>query len=258
MTKVHLPMTFRAPTGSASTAPLGARTGFRAVLFDVDGTLYRQRPLRVLMALELATLPLTSPRAAVRQMVALRAFRAAQEDLRSRYENVAATNPARAQAEAAAAASGLSVAKVEKLAGEWMNHRPLKYLRLCRASGVMGLLDTMAQAGVRAGVLSDYPAAAKLDALGLAGRFAPVLTASDASIGAFKPSPRGYLRACEIWNLRPDEVLVVGDRADVDAEGAEAAGMPCVIVGRSKAPPQASYTVVRSLEQLIRVFDDHF
>ena len=39
-----------------------------------------------------------------------------------------------------------------------------------------------------------------------------------------------------IWGLAPNEVLFVGDRSDVDATGAAAAGMHCAIVGRADAP----------------------
>ena len=48
----------------------------RAVLFDVDGTLYHQGPLRLCMALELAALPLrVLPASARRTWGAIRAFR---------------------------------------------------------------------------------------------------------------------------------------------------------------------------------------
>jgi FMN phosphatase YigB (HAD superfamily) len=133
----------------------------------------------------------------------------------------------------------------------------LKYLQFCRATGLDGLLAAIDRAGLRAGILSDYPAGPKLAALGLAGRFTPVLSATDPEIDAFKPSPRGYLRACEIWGVSPSEVLFVGDRADVDAAGAAAAGMPCAIVGRAPAAGTAgpTYTVFHSFERLTRVFD---
>jgi FMN phosphatase YigB (HAD superfamily) len=134
----------------------------------------------------------------------------------------------------------------------------LKYLQFCRAAGLDRLLAALDAAGLRMGVLSDYPAEAKLEALGLAGRFSPVLCATDPGIDAFKPNPRGYLRACEIWGLSPADVLFVGDRADVDAAGAAAAGMPCAIVGRVPPPPAgsaATYTVFPSFERLTRVFD---
>ena len=220
----------------------------RAVLFDLDGTLYRQTPLRVLMALELATLPLTGPIKARQRLIALRAYRAAQERLRTPGRDDVAT----AQLAAAASAAGLPVAEISALVDEWMMVRPLKYLHFCRARGLSGLLDGLRERGVRTGVLSDYPAEAKLRALGLNGRFSPVLCASDPDIGAFKPSPRGYLHACATWNLSPDEVLFVGDRADVDAAGAAAAGMPCVIIGRRRSESHDSghYDVLPSLERL--------
>jgi FMN phosphatase YigB (HAD superfamily) len=72
----------------------------------------------------------------------------------------------------------------------------------------------------------------KLEALGLDRWFSFVLSAHDPEINVFKPHPRGFVRAAELWRLDPDQVLVVGDRVDVDGEGARAAGMDCVIVGR--------------------------
>jgi HAD superfamily hydrolase (TIGR01509 family) len=227
-------------------------TGIQAVLFDLDGTLYRQRPLRSLMALELLTLPLSGPWRAPRRWRALQAYRSAQERLRE----AASPDAAHQQLAAAASASGLPVAEVEALVSEWMLERPLKYLQFCRMTGLDTLLTVLDRRGLKMGVLSDYPATAKLRALGLEGRFFPVLTASDSHIGAFKPSPRGYLRACEVWGVEPAQVLFVGDRADVDAVGAAAAGMPCVIVGRTpRAAAPATHVMFSSFEELTRVFE---
>jgi FMN phosphatase YigB (HAD superfamily) len=223
----------------------------RAVLFDLDGTLYRQAPLRALMALELATMPLSGPLSAPRRWRALMAFRDAQERLRGRS---GALGPG-AQAAVAAEAVGLPVAEVEDLVDEWIMRRPLKYLPFCREPGLEKLLDALDRAGRPAGVLSDYPAQAKLEAMGVGGRFSPVLSATDPEIAAFKPSPRGYLRACEVWSLEPSEVLFVGDRAEVDAAGARAAGMRCVILGTEAAASGADYVVFDSLGKLSHVLD---
>lgn len=206
-------------------------TRIRAVLFDVDGTLYRQPRLRALMAMELLTLPLRSPMTAASRLRALAAYRRAQEDLREAGSG--ASIPGR-QIQAAVEESGLSAPVVENIVNEWMMARPLKYLRWCRAAGIDDLLNDLRARDVRTGVLSDYPAAAKLRALGLEGRFAPVLCTSDPDINVLKPSPVGFHRACEAWSLEPREVLMVGDRVDVDAAGAAAAGMPCVIIGRGQ------------------------
>jgi phosphoglycolate phosphatase/putative hydrolase of the HAD superfamily len=208
--------------GPSLPSPIDAARRVRAVLFDLDGTLYRQPVLRGLMALELATMPLYGPRRAARRWRALAAYRRAQEQLRS-----GDVRPESSQGAMAAAKSGLPVAEVEALAQEWMQVRPLKYLRACRAVGLDALV-----------------------ALGLTGRFSPVLSATDPEIRAFKPHPRGFLRAAAIWHLATSDVLVVGDRLDADAAGAAAAGMPCVIIGRARLGRSSSPTVHRVLPSL--------
>ena len=65
---------------------------------------------------------------------------------------------------------------------------------------------------------------------GVADRMSVALCATDPEINAFKPYPKGFLHACTLWGLRPEEVLYVGDRPEVDAVGALNAGMPCVIL----------------------------
>jgi HAD superfamily hydrolase (TIGR01509 family) len=138
-----------------------------------------------------------------------------------------------------------------------MQRRPLKYLPWCKATGLDHLLARLDAKQVRLGVLSDYPAREKLRALGLEGRFDPILCAADTGIEAFKPHPRGYLRACEVWGLTPADVLYVGDRIEVDAAGAAAAGMRCVIVSKRApaAAPGENCTVVPTFERLCGVFD---
>lgn len=254
MTKVGPSANFSSEVHGILPNPIDPSSSIRGILFDLDGTLYRQRPLRSLMALELLTLPLERPGLARRRLRALRAFRRAQERLRENARSVSHGDPAASQVAEAAAASGLAVAEVEALVADWMVRRPLKYLQFCRPAGLDRLLGIIERAGVPAGVLSDYPAREKLQALGLGTRFSPVLSASDPEILAVKPSPRGFQRACALWGLTPSSVLYVGDRVDVDAAGAAAAGMPCVILG---SPPgrHRGYVVFNSLEQLSRVFD---
>ena len=55
------PASMTAASGRGVRHPSDPARRIRAVLFDLDGTLYRQKPLRRLMALELMTLPLAGP-----------------------------------------------------------------------------------------------------------------------------------------------------------------------------------------------------
>ena len=242
----------RRPSGLVNPVDPGRR--IHAVLFDLDGTLYEQRRMRALMALELLALTVTHPLRAARSWRALAAYRRAQELLRSRP--FAGAN---AQLEIAADRSGVRLADVEQIVSEWMFERPLKYLPRCRAAGLLPLLAFLDSRELALGVLSDYPAEAKLRALGIDGRFSPVLCSTDPEIGAMKPHARGFLTACRQWQIDPSEVLVVGDRLDADAAGAAAAGMPCVVVGpapRSAHDHGPNLLIVPSLEQLHHVLSN--
>lgn len=232
--------------------PLDPARRVRAVLFDLDGTLYRQKPMRGLMALELAALALSRPLQAPITWRVLSEFRRAQETLRQQDSDRGTAE----QLEIAAQRTGRSVEQVEAIVTEWMIERPLKYLRRCRADGLLPLLDFLNQRVIKVGVLSDYPAELKLKALDVGGRFSVVLCASDPDIGAFKPHPRGFLAAAARWHVDPSEVLVVGDRPDADAAGAAAAGMPCVIISTRNHSP-GGFLLISSLERLRDVLDDH-
>jgi putative hydrolase of the HAD superfamily len=208
---------------------------FRAVLFDLDGTLYHQAPVRALMAAEIAAQAITprTPVSTRRLTRALRAFRTVREELRARGRQSASLSTL--QFEEPAHRIGEPPELIASLVNEWMFRRPVKYLHASRRRRVMALLGRLRADGVRLGMLSDYPADDKLRALGLADAFALVLCTTDPDINAFKPHPRGFLRACEHWGLAPAEVAYVGDRRDVDAAGALAAGMPCYLVNAAAA-----------------------
>ena len=65
-------------------APLAQRPEESALLFDVDGTLYCQPPLRSAMAVELVSLPVARDvRGAGATWTTLRAFRHVREELRA-------------------------------------------------------------------------------------------------------------------------------------------------------------------------------
>jgi putative hydrolase of the HAD superfamily len=202
----------------------------RAVLFDVDGTLYHQTPVRALMAAELALRIASDVRTGSRIARVLRTFRRVREELRAL--GCPAAPLEELQFARAAERLGETPAFVRKTVEEWMFRRPVGYIRWSRRSAVASLVGRLRRRRVTLGVLSDYPADAKLHSLGLDNVFSIVACTSDSAINAFKPHPRGFLHACAVLGVAPAETAYVGDRADVDAAGAHAAGMRCYLVGR--------------------------
>jgi len=234
---------------AGESAPRTPTQAFKAVLLDLDGTLYHQTIVRLGMLAELAAAQVrANPRETGRTIWrTVLAFRRVHEELR--FLDNADTPLATTQVERTAAQLGMSTADVQRIVEEWMFSRPLRYMRLARRRGVIPFLEELKSRGVATGVLSDYPVRAKLQTLGLDTHFSVALCTTDPAINRLKPHPRGFLYACEQWGLAPQEVLYIGDRPDVDAAGAAAAGMACAILSRAMTSPVAveadgsSYTV---------------
>jgi HAD superfamily hydrolase (TIGR01509 family) len=203
----------------------------RCVVFDLDGTLYRQPPLRRRMLVELALAPLSGPRRALATMRILKAFREEREHLRALGQP--AESLAELQYARPAARLGVPIADVRRAVGEWMFQKPLRHLAPCAQPALATSLERLRAAGLALGVFSDYPVEQKLVALGVRDMFDVCLDATDPAVNAFKPHPRGFMVAAERLGCAPAETLFVGDRLDVDVTGARAAGMHTAWIGRA-------------------------
>ncbi len=196
----------------------------RGVVFDLDGTLYDHGPLRRRMAAELLRRCLRP--GGLRAVRLLHSFRRAREELAEQE----ATGISRRQYEEPARRLGLTAPRVEAVVREWMFERPLRHLAPTRRPGAAELFAALRAGGRRVGVLSDYPAAAKLEALGLACDAA--VSAVDPEVDRLKPHPAGLARLLARLELAPAETLVVGDRDERDGECARRLGCPYLILSR--------------------------
>jgi HAD superfamily hydrolase (TIGR01549 family) len=203
-------------------------TRITTIVFDLDGTLYRQAPLRRAMLLRLGRGLLADPGSALPTLRAVRAYRRAQEALRGEPTLLPI---ARAQLRLAAEQSGVPEHVVERIVARWMEEEPLLVLERFVEPALRRLLGEARRRGLRLGVFSDYPAIAKLEAMRLAEFFDVVVTAQDEAVNRFKPDPRGLLEALRRLSATPAEALYVGDRHDVDAPAARAASVECIILG---------------------------
>jgi len=213
-----------------ANTPIDSGT-LKAIVFDIDGTLYRQGPLRRAMLFRLVAAHAVRPLEGWQTMKALQAYRHAQERLRGAPCD---GDVAAAQLQLACEGSRLARAIVAERVDRWMEREPLAILGQYVQPGLAEFLDACRVRGIRMGTLSDYPGTGKLRALGVAEYFDVNLCAQAPEIGVFKPDPRGLQVALERLGAGPRETLYVGDRADVDAVAAEAAGVPCAIISSAK------------------------
>lgn len=188
----------------------------RAVILDLDGTLYSQRKLRARMLVELLVWTSSTGPKTLR---ILRSFRKMREALGTSM----ASNVHELQYSLVADRLGLSIDEVKAQVDEWIYRRPLKYLKDARRNGVIEFVDRLRAAGVKIAVLSDYPVNEKLAALQVVPDFSYFTLEEPA--GLLKPSPYGLKAVLAKLRLEPAECLLIGDRADRDGACADVVGI---------------------------------
>jgi HAD superfamily hydrolase (TIGR01549 family) len=223
-------------------APTDDRRAFRQtdwpniklVVFDVDGTLYDQRPVRLAMAGQLAWHAIRT--GTFRHARSLAAFRGCREEAGTReipdgFEAIVL--------EEAARSSGYDPQDLAELVEEWIERRPLQQVARARAAAVEVLVERLRASGRRIGVWSDYPAVEKLAALGLVADF--VVSATDDGVKRLKPQPHGLLAIMDRAKVQASETLMIGDRLDRDGEAAFRAGASLLLRSKRTAPNVATF-----------------
>ncbi len=196
---------------------------FKAVIFDVDGTLYNQQKLRKLMLIEMLKYYLSHPDE-LQDLKIIRDFRREREkralEVVFDLEN--------AQYDWAAKISGVSPKRVRNIVQKWIFRVPLKHIPSCSYPKMLELFEHLSHRGVATGIFSDYPAQEKLAALGLSP--CCIVSATDRNVGRLKPDPKGLFVVAERLGVAVEHCLFVGDRDERDGECARRAGMPYIIL----------------------------
>ena len=71
-------------------------------------------------------------------------------------------------------------------------------------------------------------------------------------IGVRKPNERIFLVAAEMIKARPNRIIYIGDRLEIDVQGAKRAGMNAILLDRMNIYSDAECLRVKSLNALRR------
>ncbi|MBO9518181.1 MAG: HAD family hydrolase [Porphyrobacter sp.] len=196
-------------------------SGIKLVIFDVDGTLYDQWPLRLDMA-----------RALVADSMRQRSFDTIRilSTFRKVRENLGDERSAGVSSEQfsrTAKDRGCSEDHVRTVVERWIEQEPLSRLRRRRTRGASELFAALRRNGRTIAAWSDYPVEPKLSMLELQADLS--VCSSDPAVNRFKPDPAGLQLILDRTATSPEEALVVGDRFDRDWEAARAISVPTLI-----------------------------
>lgn len=196
----------------------------RLVIFDVDGTLYDQRKLRIRMGVLLLRHLLAHP-TEIGLIRTISTYRRCREELADED----CGDIARLQYERPARRLGVSSQVVKETVGPWIQEKPLAVLPQCRYLDVERVFEKFRDDGRKVAVLSDYPAEKKVEALGLEVDFC--VSAESPEIDRLKPNPAGLAFVLEKAGVEPAEALMIGDRDDRDGESARRLNVAYLIKG---------------------------
>ena len=204
----------------------------RAIIFDLDGTLYesRQFPLRLILSDPFHIGTLASERK-YRKQLRDRHF----DNIRDYYK-------------ALFTLMGKGSQRRAKKCCDWFLKRYMPaQVRIIRKSfgpreGVKKMLQTLRAKGYKLALLSDYGFAnEKLAAIGLSASDFDAVWESPA-LGGLKPRREVFLKACSALGVQPAEALMVGDKASTDG-GALAAGLSFIRIVNSLERSERSRVV---------------
>jgi len=207
---------------------------FSAVAFDLDGTLYPNHRLYVKL------LPF-----AARHWRLLRAFSKARDVIRrEQRESPDLTRPdfyayqARLTAEILNAPADVTEKRIETLM--YRGWEPL-FSNIRLFPRVREVLDDLRAAGLKLGLLSDFPPEKKLENMGLAGIWDTVLCSE--RTGALKPSVHPFVELADNLGCPPERILYVGNSRRYDVAGSLGAGMKAALLsGKAAGTPRADLT----------------
>ena len=196
---------------------------YEVYVFDLDGTLYDQPRLRLLMALRLARYYILHP-FAIRQLFILQYFRKVKDTW---------TGGASEEEIIKKVASDINtdVDSVRMIVRKWIYDDPLEVIATTKDERLAEWIGKLRASGRKTIILSDYPTQDKLRALGIEadGQYCTF----DPRIDALKPSPKGLQVIMEDLGVSPEDMLMIGDRTEKDGESAKSAGVDHLILARS-------------------------
>jgi len=202
---------------------------YKAVILDVDGTLYGNTPLRVGVAFELVVSYLLHP-CRMRELRAVLWFRALHNGDARAGRTAASEQDC---FELTAERFGIAQERLHQLVQTWMIRRSLKYVRIFRNRELLSCVERLQARGTVIALYSDYPTAEKASVLpGLNPDYQ--FCSADQEIGCFKPCARGMASVVRQLGLPVEDMLMIGDRDDRDGAAARAVSMDYLIIDRSR------------------------
>ena len=207
---------------------------YKVYLFDLDGTLYYQKPFRVKMLCVLIKHVLFKP-SSIADLFLIKTYRAVREHWEEcENEETFAVGMSLDEKQYAYVAKkkNTDVQRVKRAVELFMLKMPLEVLPSFRDKVLYDFIKKLRENKKTVVIYSDYPVEDKLACLSIQAD--ACFTSGDARIGCMKPDPKGIEVILRTLDCDCSDVLMIGDRYEKDGIAAERNNVDYVIVDRAK------------------------
>ena len=216
----------------------------KAVLFDLDGTLYDLKKMQKIMRKKIL-LHLISKPWRYREILIVYHFRKDRKKAAGSFVPDLQTTQYRWLQRR----YDLSLEELEAIVQKWMFDLPLKHLKALAFPSLYPFLDLLSDKKIPFGVHSDLPIGKKLEVLGINPNHQS--DACSEELNVLKPHPGGIMKFSKQTGIPTEEILVLGDKKKLDGEMARFCEAPFIYIQRSSANRQ-----YQKLLQLFQKYPD--
>lgn len=210
---------------------------YRVVIFDLDGTLYYQRPFRLRMLRYLAGYILTHP-LHIKDFLIIKKYREVREkweecdkecSKKPQYRKLGLDDR---QYQYVAEHMKVERHQVKKVIDFFMLEMPLQFLPSYTDERLADMIGELHRRGKTVVIYSDYPVENKLKALEI--KADACYTSADGRIGSMKPDPKGIAVILADMDCPAEEALMIGDRYEKDGIAARGNNVDYIIMSKSR------------------------
>lgn len=198
-------------------------------VFDVDGTLYFQRKVRMIMVKRLLSYYAFHP-LKIKDLFIIKEFRALREKAQSADTLYIDT----------ARKYGVSKERVEEVINKWIYKNPIDAVSCSKDEKLLCAIKKLKNSGKKIVIWSDYFADDKLEALGVEADAVYTADDSDRHI-ELKPSDAALKLIMNDFSVSNDQVLMIGDRLEKDGYAAKSAGVDYIILKKTAKEREGVY-----------------
>lgn len=191
---------------------------YKAWIFDFDGTLFNNLPVRIFMAIWLIIYYLPRP-LKWKELLILRDYRRLHEKLfAAEFKNCHEL-----QLKNLSESYKVSTQEIWNIINSWTIEKPKFLIKKFQRQKLIAAVKSAQLRGVKIVIYSDNPVAEKVKALDFVPDYA--FWSDDDLIKCMKPNPQGLNNIIKLLKLNREEILYVGDRDDRDGDCAKNSGV---------------------------------